>query len=190
MRIRQRLRAGNIWAARGSGMAVAKRRYAGGVLLLAALVPSIWSPAMAQADDPARTACEALARDIAGPQFARVGWTMVERTVFVSYALNPAGGASEQQRLTCAFRFDAAAGQWTFDREPTAEAANCLRVAGPDVPEQMRALPQMQAALAKCGPLMKAEEVRLARIPVVEQQLRRGGRYPIKQQDTGLKPGR
>jgi hypothetical protein len=160
------------------------------VLLLATLASLAWSPAMAQADDPARTACEALARDIAGPQFARVGWTMVERTVFISYALNPAGGASEQHRVTCAFRLDTATGQWTFDRAPTSEVANCLMVSAPDVPEQMRALPQMQVALAKCIPLMKAEEVRLARLPLVEQMLRQSGRYPINRQDTALKPGR
>jgi hypothetical protein len=160
------------------------------VFLLAGLVPLAWSPAMAQTDDPARTACEALARDIAGPEFARLGWTLVERTVFISYRMSLAGGSSGLHQFTCAFRLDTTTGQWTLDPAPTAEAANCSRVSAPDVPEQMRALPQMQAALAKCIPLMKAEEVRLARIPVVEQQLRRSGLYPIKQQDTGLKPGR
>jgi hypothetical protein len=115
---------------------------------------------------------------------------MVERTVFISYRMSLAGGSSGLHQFTCAFRLDTATGQWTLDPAPTAEAANCSRASAPDVPEQLRAHPQMQAALAKCIPLMKAEEIRLARLPLVEQKLRQSGWYPIKQQDTGLKAGR
>jgi hypothetical protein len=160
------------------------------VLLLVALVSFAWSPATAQSDDPARTACEALARDIAGPEFARLGWTMVERTVFISYRMSAAGGSSTVHQFTCAFQLETSGGQWTFDRTPAVEASNCSRISAPDVPEQLRAHPQMQAALAKCIPLMKADEIRLARLPLVEQKLRQSGRYPINRQDTALKPGR
>jgi hypothetical protein len=39
----------------------------------------------------------------------------------------------------------------------------------------------MQTALEKCVPLMKAEEVRLARLIVVDDQLRQSGRYPAEE---------
>jgi hypothetical protein len=47
----------------------------------------------------------------------------------------------------------------------------------------------MQAAFEKCVPIMKAEDIRQARLAVLDPLLRQSGRYPIDQRDTALKPG-
>jgi hypothetical protein len=156
-------------------------------VLVAAFSVFTLSPAVAQdVVDPAVAACEALARDIAGTSFqGGPGYTMVGRTVFIQHDSKIANG----EYTTCNFKLDEQAGQWTFDPKPSGDAALCLQITNADTTPAFRELPQVKLALEKCAPKLKAEEVRAARLVVVDEQLRKSGRYPINQQDTQLKPG-
>jgi hypothetical protein len=171
----------------GQGIRVEVRKSMVRVLLPTAIIALAYSPATAHADDPAKIACETLVRDIAGPNFTPLGWAMLERTVSISYRTKPADSTSEKQDFSCSFQLDTSTGQWTFDREPTADALRCARVSTWDIPAEWRNQRQMKAALEKCSLVMKTEELRPVRLPAVEQQLRQSGQYPIRRQDTGLK---
>lgn len=153
------------------------------------------APALAQGDDPAVAACEAVARveaEHAATSYRRIAGTIEGRRAIIKYEVRGKDGAAAQRLVRCAFAFNPTTGQWKFDQTATAHASLCRTIADSAADHirtgAMDRARRLRPNLEKCQPVLKTELLRQSRLALAAIQLLQTGFYPIDQAATALRP--
>lgn len=164
-------------------------------LVAAVLTMMMAAPVIAQADDPAVAACEALIRQPLPntTQFRRLEAGLAGPVVTILYEAADLAGFVRRKTGRCAFKLDAATAQWSFANDPSPETRRCSLAAKQGVAAMKRegreiGTPAERRRVAGCETVFQAERMSLAREVQVIAALSFRSTYPINQTATALRP--
>jgi hypothetical protein len=167
-------------------------RWTAALALHALAIPAAAAPGAAR--DPAVVGGEARVRHSLPTTSIYQAETASVRqsTVVLVFLEGDLAGFTRREKARCAFAFNRAKAQWTFDSNASAEERGCQRIseraAGAILKGDADAARTLQPRLVRCLPLLEAVSGRKFRQEAVEASLIQRGLYPIAAGRTALRP--